>query len=252
MQVPYLNESNFILALVHHVKIPKVPLDQGGGYGDPEEHIFAFVLGLKAGEIGKLFMSLRCYWETTILKPKEVGLTTRLFLAAVLKLYGFRAAQSSILDSFGKLEDVGEELKKLKHTLKDEVESNEEKARLLKREGSKKMLTEEEEIKLKEKFEQQMQNCTSLNLKLMKMDKALPGVRSRVHYVGLCAQGLLRDQSRIQEYIRDHLTALEDEKAEETAPNAVSGEESADQGPNQALKASKTAANRTALRRGKS
>jgi hypothetical protein len=227
MQAPYLNKSNFILVLVHHVKISKIPVGQGGGYGDSEEHIFAFVLGLPADEIGKLFKSLRCYWETTILKPREVGLTTRLFLAAVLKVYGFRVAQDSVLESFGTLEDIGEELQKLKDTLKGEVESNREKAELLTTEGKKKILTEDEEIKLKEKFEKQMQNCTSLNLELMKMDKALPGVRSRVHYVGLCAQGLLRDQSRMQEYIRDYLIALEDATAEETAPNTASGEQSA-------------------------
>jgi hypothetical protein len=111
-------------------------------------------LGLPAGEIGKLFKSLRCYWETIIFKPREVGLTTRLFLAAVLKLYGFRAAQDSVLKSFGTLEDIGEELGKLKDTLKGEIESNREKAELLMREGKKKMITEEEEIKLKDKFEE--------------------------------------------------------------------------------------------------
>jgi hypothetical protein len=252
MQAPYLNKSNFILVLVHHVKISKAPVGQGGGYGDPEEHIFAFVLGLPADEIGKLFKSLRCYWETTIAKPREVGLTTRLFLAAVLKVYGFRVAQDSVLESFGTLEDIGEELQKLKDTLKGEVESNREKAELLTTESKKKILTDEEEIKLKEKFEKQMQNCTSLNLELMKMDKALPGVRSRVHYVGLCAQGLLRDQSRMQEYIRDYLIALEDATAEETVPNTASGEQSAEESLNPAPKVSKTAANGTVPKGGKS
>jgi hypothetical protein len=254
MQAPYLNKFNFILVLVHHVKISKIPVSQGGGYGDPEEHIFAFVLGLPADEIGKLFTSLRYYWETTIPKPMEVGLTTRLFLAAVLKVYGFRVAQDSVLKSFGTLEDIGEELQKLKDTLKGEVElnKNREKALLLTTDGKKKILTEEKEIKSKEKFEKQMQNCTSLNLELMKMDKALPGVRSRVHYVGLCAQGLLRDQSRIQEYIRDYLTALEDATTEETAPNTTSGEQPADESVDPAVKVSKTAANGTVSKRGKS
>jgi hypothetical protein len=85
----------------------------------------------------------------------------------------------------------------------------------------------------------------------MKMDKALPGVWSRIHYVGLCARGLLRDQSRIQEYIWDHLIALEDETAEETAPSTVMGEQSADEDLNPALKVSKTAANGTVPKRGK-
>lgn len=210
MQPPYLNESNFILALVHHVKIPKTP---NGNYGAPEEHIFAFVLGLSVKDIGKLFISLRKYWEITSRKNKEVGLTTRLFLAAVLNIYGFREAQSAILNSFGKLEDVGKQLRKMRKTLKGEVKSNKEKARN-EEAGKNVKLTGEEEIKLKKKsFERQMEDCTSLNLKLMKMDKALPGVRSRVHFVGLCAKGLLRDQSQIQEYIREYFSPLEVENA---------------------------------------
>jgi hypothetical protein len=166
------------------------------------------------------------YWEAT--NPgsnEEVGLTTRLFLTAVLKLYGFREAQDSVLKSFGKLEDVGKELKELRKTLKSEVESNkkeEKKAILLTTEGKKKNLTEEEEKKLKDKFEKQMRHCTTLNLKLMKMDKVLPGVRSRVHFVSLCAQGLLRDQSQIQEYVRDYFAALEDKTGEGIAPNTMS------------------------------
>jgi hypothetical protein len=74
MQAPYLNESNFILVLVHHIKILKV---SGGRYADPEEHIFAFVLGLEAKNIITLIRSLRMYWEAT--NPgsnEEDGLTT--------------------------------------------------------------------------------------------------------------------------------------------------------------------------------
>jgi hypothetical protein len=41
------------------------------------------------------------------------------------------------------------------------------------------------------------------------MNKALPRVRSRVHFVGLCAKCLLRDQSQIQEYIREYFSPLE-------------------------------------------
>jgi hypothetical protein len=205
MQVPYLNKSNVILVLVHHVK---VPLAADGGYGDPVEHIFAFVLGLKACEIGQLFTSLRCYWETTILNPMEVGLTPRLFVAAVLKLYGFREAQKSILTAFGVLENVDNELEQSKMELEKEVELNAKK-HLRSREIPNEMLTEEEEKASKIKFERQMRKCTFLNSKLMGVDKALPGVRSRVHYVGLCAQGLLRDQSGIQAYIKDRLSARE-------------------------------------------
>jgi len=223
MQAPYLNKSNFILVLVHHVKIQKKP---PGRYTDPEEHTFAFVLGLKAKNIGKLIKSLRSYWEAT--RPgsnEEVGLTTRLFLAAVLKIYGFREAQESVLKSFGKLEDVGKELKVLRQTLELEVKSNKkrgEEAQLLTAEGKKEKFAEDEEKTSKGKFEEQMQHCTTLNLKLMKLDKALPGVRSRVHFVSLCAQGLLRDQSQIQEYIRDYFSALDDKKAKGMAPSTVS------------------------------
>ena len=215
MQAPYLNESNFILALVHHIKMPKAPLEQNqhGGYGDPEEHIFAFVLGLKAEDIGKLFSSLRLYWEDTNSDLKEVGLTTRLFLTATLKVYGFREAQKSVREAFGKLEVIYEGLIDLKGEL--EVDAESDKAGPLTAEVKKAALTEDEEMrKWKDKYYRQMKKCTSLHLKLMQMDKVLPGVRSRAHFVGLCAQGLLRDESHMHQYIKDHLESLGEENSE--------------------------------------
>jgi len=52
----------------------------------------------------------------------------------------------------------------------------------------------------------------------MQMDEALPGVRSRVHFVSLCAQGLLREESHMHRYIEDHLERL-DEKISEKGAN---------------------------------
>jgi hypothetical protein len=104
----------------------------------------------------------------------------------------------------------------MRKTLKGEVKSNKEKARN-EEAGKNVKLTGEEEIKLKKRsFERQMEDCTSLNLKLMKMDKALPRVRSRVHFVGLCAKGLLRDQSQIQEYIREYFSPPEVENVSDS------------------------------------
>lgn len=215
MQAPYLNKSNFIPVLVHHVKMTKILHSSGhiGEYDKPDEHIIAFTLGLNAVDIGNIVKVLRRYWETTVFNPKEVGLTTRLFLAAALKVYGFRVAQKSVREAFGNLGRIYKELKKLKGKL--EIE-NAEKA---KAEKPKKVLTEDQEMKTwKDNFDKQIENCTSLSLRLMQMDEALPGVRSRVHFVSLCAQGLLREESHMHRYIEDHLERL-DEKISEKGAN---------------------------------
>jgi hypothetical protein len=220
MQAPYLNKSNFILVLVHHVKMTKIlhGPDHIGEYGKPDEHIFAFTLGLNAEDIGNTVKALRWYWETTVFNPKEVALTTRLFLAAALKVYGFRVAQKSVREAFGNLGRIYKELKDLKGKLENEKsekakaeKAKSEKAVTFTAEGEKKALTEDQEMKRrKDKFDEQIDSCTSLSLRLMQMDEALPGVRSRVHFVSLCAQGLLRDESHMHKYIDDHLLRLEE------------------------------------------
>ena len=249
MQAPYLNESNFILALVHHVRIP---LKSGGRYGEPKEHIFAFVLGLSTNEISELFNSLRCYWDSTdientehawnspnpkdvaLINPKreEVGLTARLFLAAILRLYGFLVAQNSILKSFGKLKRIFEELRKIGEVVGEKTRSNEEQSPHSNLVNNAEQITEDDEATLKAKLKLQMTMLKTLNVQLMTMDSALPGVRSRVHYVSLCAQGLLREQSSIQNYIKDRLKDMEAEKAEETASSMTNRIPSADQNRN--------------------
>lgn len=92
------------MALVHHVDIPQAATR----FGRPEEKIFAFVLGLKGIDIGieKLLDALKRYWEATDeqraaeeVAAEKVGLAPKLFITAILKLYGFRAAKESILVS---------------------------------------------------------------------------------------------------------------------------------------------------------
>jgi hypothetical protein len=234
MQAPYLNKSNFILVLVHHVKIPKIlhGRDHTREYGKPDEHIFAFTLGLNAKDISNIVKALRWYWETTVFNPKEVALTARLFLAAALKVYGFRVAQKSVREAFGNLGGINKELKDLKGKLENE-KSEKAKAENAKSEkdkygeavafiaeGEKKALTEDQEMKSwKHKFDEQIDRCTSLSLRLMQMDETLPGVRSRVHFVSLCAQGLLRDESHIHKYFEDHLVRLGEEILEKGDSN---------------------------------
>jgi hypothetical protein len=168
---------------------------------------------------------------------------------------------------------VGKQLRKMRKTLKGEVKSNKEKARN-EEAGKNVKLAGEGEIKLKKRsFERQMEDCTFLNLKLMKMDKALPGVRSRVHFVGLSAKGLLRDQSQIQEYVREYFSPLEvgnasdsilDNANQHPADTPLEVKNASDkvldnvnqQNPanpaKPALQFSKTGANETTVERGKS
>jgi hypothetical protein len=175
-------------------------------YGSPKEHIFAFILGFQPENVSNLVKLLRIFWEkpTTKLKPRHVGLTTRLFLAAALKVYGFREAEDSVRKAFGKLEAIYDELKGPKRE-SEEAESEQN----VSAEGEKKTMTEDEQMKKwKEEFDEQIKSCNKLSSQLMHMDKALPGVRSRVHFVGLCAQGLLREESHMHRYIEDELERL--------------------------------------------
>ncbi|PMD67501.1 uncharacterized protein K444DRAFT_623657 [Hyaloscypha bicolor E] len=197
MQVPYLNTPNVRMALVHHVDIPQAVT----GFGKPEEKIFAFVLGLKGIDIGmeKLLDALKLYWEATDeqraakeVAAEKVGLTPKLFIAAILKLYGFRAAKKSILVSaYDRLLSIDTNLVAAEKLLFLDV-------------TSKKPLTEREQ---RGKLAIQVKTCTKLNQTLMDINMSLPGVRSRVHYIGLCARGLVRDQSTMQAYIKDKLIA---------------------------------------------
>lgn len=206
IQAPYLNKSNFILVLAHHVKVKIKRASEDSNQttvnGDPEEHIFALVLGFNPSDVRNLIDLLRIFWEnpTTKLGPKDVGLTTRLFLAAALKVYGFKEAEKSVRTAFGKLEAIYEKLddprpKADKFRSGQKIRAEEE--------------TEEDKLKRwKKEYDEQIESCTDLSSRLMQMDKALPGVRSRIHFVGLCAQGLLRDESHMHRYIEDELERL--------------------------------------------
>lgn len=121
MQVPYLDKSNVIVTLVHHVTISK----EQNGFGESKEEIFAFVIGLEGIRIGmdKLLEGLRHYWENPLGDHQEVGLTPRLFIATILKLYGFQEAQTSISSAYGDLQTVDYELPEAEKQLYLEVRS---------------------------------------------------------------------------------------------------------------------------------
>jgi hypothetical protein len=164
LQAPYLNKSNFFLVLVHHVKITKTRDGPSKivEYGSPEEHIFAFILGFRPRDVSDLVDLLRIFWEKPITKPelRGVGLTTRLFLAAALKVYGFREAENSVRKAFGKFEAIYNELKSPKRESEKAVSEQNVPA-----EGEKKTMTEDERIKKwKEEFDKQIKSCTKLSL----------------------------------------------------------------------------------------
>lgn len=71
MQVPVLAQSNIILALIHHVHEPK-KLDGK----EPDEHIFAFIVGLEKEDIDKRFHIISLYQEFRQVGDISVGITT--------------------------------------------------------------------------------------------------------------------------------------------------------------------------------
>src|SRR5205809_5530286 len=96
IQVPYLDNKNVILALLHHIHIPR-EVTSGGKLqlGEPSEKIFAFILGWSWKKLQKLWTTLAMYQEEKS-SSGNVGITPKLFVAAVLKLYGFAAAKKSM------------------------------------------------------------------------------------------------------------------------------------------------------------
>src|SRR5438874_9157516 len=98
MQVPVLAGSDVVLALVHHARIPESALKMTAGNSeDPgdetksssswaNEKIFAFLLGLTDQNINQLLETLAKFQK---LDPSDAAITTKMFIAAVLKSYSF-------------------------------------------------------------------------------------------------------------------------------------------------------------------
>lgn len=182
MQVPYLTSWNVILALVHHIYIPRKRSDEDAPHVESRsEKIFGFVLGLNKENIDRLWEMVKRYHEHEIIDT-NIGVTPKMFTAAFLKLYGFLAAKEYIRNSFATLSWVDETLITAERELSD------------------KDLCDKERQK---KLTDLIKTCNNLNQNLMEINQNLTGVRSRVHYIGLCARGLMREESAMVAYIRD-------------------------------------------------
>lgn len=183
MQVPYLTSWNVILALVHHIHIPRQRSQNDIPHVENrDEKIFAFVLGLNKENIDGLWTMVKRYHEHEVVNT-NIGITPKMFVAAFLKLYGFLAAKEYIRGSLSDLSWVDEQLIDAERELSElEYPCNKEQ---------------------QEKLKERIGRCNKLNQKLMEINKNLTGVRSRVHYIGLCARGLMREESTMERYIRD-------------------------------------------------
>jgi hypothetical protein len=209
MQVPYLVDRNVILALVHHVHVPeqgsgKIPKIKPG-----DERIFSFVLGLQQGdlEFDQLWNILDQYQESND-TGDNVGITPKLFIAAVLKLYGFSEAKDAIKEGVETLLHADDDLLDAEMEFEDrkpEDMRDKQKApddTLLtakKKSGDKKP----KNIGEKQKLLNRIKTCNDLNRELMAVNKRLTGVRSRVHYIGLSARGLMHEDSSMKSYLND-------------------------------------------------
>lgn len=111
------------------------------------------------------------------------GITPRLFIAAVLKLYGFSEAKDIIKTSLKTLIDTDNQLIITKKHFEQDN-------------GSK-------DVGYKRTLMGWIRKCNNLNEKLMGLNQRLTGVRSRVHYIGLFARGLMREDSGMASYVRD-------------------------------------------------
>lgn len=183
MQVPYLTSWNVILALVHHIHIPRRRSHKDTPHvGKGDEKIFAFVLGLNKEHISGLWDMVKRYHEHEIIDT-DIGITPKMFIAAFLKLYGFLAAKQYMRDSLTHLSSVDEGLSDAETALS----------------APEFQCPKEQQQKLRERI----RRCNELNQMLMKITKDLTGVESRLHYIGLCARGLMREESAMATYIRE-------------------------------------------------
>jgi hypothetical protein len=187
LQVPYLEKDNLILALLHHVYIPSQNLERDTPqleYGT-EERVFAFVLGLSTEEIEELLNKekiLANFMEEEK-NDTRAGLTPKLFIAGILKLYGFNYTKDSIKKALKLLKNIDNTLSGATAGLKENSSSRGD-------------------------LENTVKKCKELTKDLRGLDPTLTGVRSRLHYIGLCARGLMREDSAMENYIIDEWSRI--------------------------------------------
>lgn len=204
MQVPVLARSNIILALAHHLSLPNA-LDAKCipkfGSGESPERTFAIIIGLDSKKVGQLFEILDRYVEEKSNKIESRGLTPKLFIAAILKLYGF-SVKETIIKGFEKLEGVERQLGVDNRNI-DEVKGNEAAGGVpaglvsIRSQGSLDKLDPSDINK------ELLDLYKEMNKTLMELTNDLAGVRSMVSYVSKCAQGLVLEASAMKTYVEE-------------------------------------------------
>ena len=188
------------MALVHHLRVSKDPDNKEVTNKSYEEHIFAFVYvreqkrenneadktvdvdsrgyQITIDAIKSIFEIIKVYQEEFPMNGEDVsdgaGLTPMLFVAALFKWYGFKAA-SIVVSGFKSLVEI-------ENTLKSEDRVFQQ--------GS---LPKKAEV------------LNKLNDKLSKLTQSLTGLRSRVNYVAENARALRSSTSTIEEHIEAHM-----------------------------------------------
>jgi hypothetical protein len=197
MQVPYLDEKNCILTLVHHVSISRQNLvaQNPSLDGSKDEKIFAFVLGLGILEMKEFLLRIFDYFqeetdEAGESSDRSAGVSPKLFISAILKLYGFNNTKKSIKSALEILSAIDDNLKDAEDKLPKRTSS-------------------------RGKLEARIEKCNWLENELRELNQALTGVRSRLHYIGLCARGLQRENSTMEGYITDKWLEIRRQKHQE-------------------------------------
>ena len=147
--------------------------------GKNQEHMFAFVTGMKSQYIGQLLTDLINRWQD-IAKDHlatSAGMTPRLFVAAVLSQCGTIIAPS-IIGAVDMLRECDMDLRSSIEKLGD---------------------------KTQESREAVTDHISSLNQNLIQMNIQLSGTRSTMHYLGQCADVLVNSIIPLETYVKSRL-----------------------------------------------
>jgi len=162
MKVPYLDEKNFILTFVHHVSISRQNLvaQNPGLVGSKDEKIFAFVLGLGVLEMEEFLLRIFDHFQEETDEAGEssdgsAGISPKLFISAILKLYGFNNTKTPIKSALESLSAIDDNLKDAEDKLSKRTSS-------------------------RDKLEARIEKCNSLEKELRELNQTLTGVRSRL------------------------------------------------------------------------
>jgi hypothetical protein len=181
LRVPFIAELKVAFSMVHHIRAePDKWIQTTDTSGNNQEHMFAFITGMKSQHIGQLLTDLINRWQD-IAKDHlttSAGMTPRLFVAAVISQYGSIIAPSII--------EAVDMLKQSDMDLKSSIEKLGNKTR--------------------EPPEAITKHISSLNQKLIDMNIKLSGTRSTMHYLGQSADVLVNSIIPFETYVKSRLS----------------------------------------------